>query len=80
MADLDDFFAKKDKKKGKAKKFTSSELAKKLEDNSKKVESLKKEQRTATSQPAEIGEEIVIVEQVSGLLKVVTSQILTCYL
>lgn len=32
MADLDDFFAKKDKKKNKTKKFTSSdELVKKLE-------------------------------------------------
>ncbi len=32
MADLDDFFAKKDKKKSKTKKFTSSdELVKKLE-------------------------------------------------
>uniref|UniRef100_A0A182YIA0 Uncharacterized protein n=1 Tax=Anopheles stephensi TaxID=30069 RepID=A0A182YIA0_ANOST len=38
MADLDDFFAKKDKKKGKAKKFgTAEEIAKKLDDTSKKV-------------------------------------------
>ena len=40
MTDLDDFFAKKDKKKSKTKKFsTSEELAKKLEDTSKKTES-----------------------------------------
>lgn len=38
MADLDDFFAKKDKKKGKAKKFgTAEEIAKQLDDTSKKV-------------------------------------------
>ena len=35
MADLDDFFAKKDKKKGKTKKFLSSEeLVKQLEQQS----------------------------------------------
>ena len=39
MADLDDFFAKKDKKKSKTKKFlTPEEVVKKLEDTSKKVE------------------------------------------
>uniref|UniRef100_A0A6B2E8L2 Protein CDV3 homolog n=1 Tax=Phlebotomus kandelakii TaxID=1109342 RepID=A0A6B2E8L2_9DIPT len=39
MADLDDFFAKKDKKKSKVKKFTTADdLVKKLEDTSKKVE------------------------------------------
>lgn len=38
MADLDDFFAKKDKKKSKTKKFlTQDELREKLEDNSKKA-------------------------------------------
>ncbi|XP_053670424.1 protein CDV3 homolog [Anopheles nili] len=38
MANLDDFFAKKDKKKGKAKKFgTAEEIAKQLDDTSKKV-------------------------------------------
>lgn len=44
MADLDDFFAKKDKKRSKPKKFlTQDELREKLEDNSKKaiVEPLK---------------------------------------
>lgn len=45
MADLDDFFAKKDRKKNKStKKFsTTDEIAKKLEDNAKKTEKLKKE-------------------------------------
>lgn len=39
MADLDDFFAKKDRKKTKAKKFaTPDELVKKLEDTTKKPE------------------------------------------
>lgn len=50
MADLDDFFAKKDKKKSKSKKFATSgeELAKKLEDTTaKKVEKPRKEQTTA---------------------------------
>ncbi|XP_055547702.1 protein CDV3 homolog [Wyeomyia smithii] len=37
MADLDDFFAKKDRKKSKTKKFaTAEELAKRIEDTSKK--------------------------------------------
>lgn len=37
MADLDDFFAKKDKKKSKTKKFTTlDQVAKKMEDTSKK--------------------------------------------
>lgn len=37
MADLDDFFAKKDKKKSKGKKFTTvDQVAKKLEDTGKK--------------------------------------------
>lgn len=39
MADLDDFFAKKDRKKTKTKKFaTPDELVKKLEDTTKKNE------------------------------------------
>lgn len=47
MADLDDFFAKKDRKKSKsAKKFgTPEELAKKLEDTSKKSEIKPKKDR-----------------------------------
>lgn len=45
MADLDDFFAKKDRKKNKtSKKFsTTEEVAKKLEDTAKKTEKQKKE-------------------------------------
>lgn len=45
MADLDDFFAKKDRKKNKStKKFaTTEDVAKKLEDNAKKTEKVKKE-------------------------------------
>lgn len=39
MADLDDFFAKKDRKKAKGKKFTTAdEVAKKLEETGKRVE------------------------------------------
>lgn len=39
MADLDDFFAKKDRKKAKGKKFTTTEeIAKKLEETGKRVE------------------------------------------
>lgn len=45
MADLDDFFAKKDKKKSKnVKKFaTTEELSKKLEDTKKADKPIKKE-------------------------------------
>lgn len=44
MADLDDFFAKKDRKKKTSKKFTTTEeVAKKLEDTAKKTEKQKKE-------------------------------------
>ncbi|XP_055599217.1 protein CDV3 homolog [Uranotaenia lowii] len=44
MADLDDFFAKKDRKKGKTvKKFTTAEeLAKKIEDTAKKADAKRK--------------------------------------
>jgi len=47
MADLDDFFAKKDRKKSKTnKKFaTTEEVAKKLEEGGKKVEKPKKERQ-----------------------------------
>ena len=44
MADLDDFFAKKDRKKSKSKKFaTTEEVAKKLEDTKKIEKNVKKE-------------------------------------
>lgn len=47
MADLDDFFAKKDRKKSKTtKKFaTADEIAKKLEDNAKKTSEKSKKDR-----------------------------------
>lgn len=42
MADLDDFFAKKDRKKAKGKKFTTTdEIAKKLEETGKRSEKIK---------------------------------------
>ncbi|KAI4504745.1 hypothetical protein M0802_000295 [Mischocyttarus mexicanus] len=42
MADLDDFFAKKDRKKAKGKKFTTTEeVAKKLEETGKRTEKVK---------------------------------------
>lgn len=42
MADLDDFFAKKDRKKAKGKKFTTTdEIAKKLEETGKRLEKSK---------------------------------------
>lgn len=44
MADLDDFFAKKDRKKSKGKKFlTTEEIAKKLEETGKKIDKPKKD-------------------------------------
>ena len=56
MADLDDFFAKKDRKKAKGKKFTTAdEIAKKLEE--KKIEKTKKEKSSLPSQTAGQGEE-----------------------
>lgn len=47
MADLDDFFAKKDRKKSKStKKFaTTEEVAKKLEDSVKKTDKTTKKER-----------------------------------
>lgn len=51
MADLDDFFAKRDKKKNKTKKFLSSEeLAKQLEQNVKedKIKPAKIEEESST--------------------------------
>lgn len=55
MADLDDFFAKKDRKKTKSKKFaTPDELAKKLEDTTKKNEVKPKPQSATQSDGVEI--------------------------
>lgn len=52
MADLDDFFAKKDRKKSKnVKKFsTADEVAKKLEDTKKTDKVVKKDRSQATNQ------------------------------
>lgn len=53
MADLDDFFAKKDRKKSKSKKFaTTDELAKKLDDTKQKSDVRPKKER-----PAQEGDE-----------------------
>lgn len=50
MADLDDFFAKKDRKKSKSKKFlTNEELAKKLEDTTRKTETKPRKERPIDS-------------------------------
>lgn len=50
MADLDDFFAKKDRKKSKTKKFaTAEELAKKIEDTTKKSTEVKPRKVTSTN-------------------------------
>ncbi|KAK2584817.1 hypothetical protein KPH14_007130 [Odynerus spinipes] len=46
MADLDDFFAKKDRKKAKGKKFTTTEeVAKKLEETGKRTEKVKSKEK-----------------------------------
>ncbi len=61
MADLDDFFAKKDRKKGKSKKLTpSEELARKIEDTSKPSQSAKKRDCT----PGQEDEDGVVAEEV----------------
>lgn len=61
MADLDDFFAKKDRKKGKSKKVTpSEELARKIEDTSKPSQSTKKRELL----PGQEDDDSTIAEQV----------------
>lgn len=59
MADLDDFFAKKDRKKTKTKKFaTPDELVKKLEDTTKRNEVVKpRKEPQSTQQPSDGGVE-----------------------
>lgn len=58
MADLDDFFAKKDRKKAKGKKFTTAdEIAKKLEETGKKIEKTKKDKVVLPLQTSGQGEE-----------------------
>lgn len=73
MADLDDFFAKKDKKKSKGKKFaTADEIAKKLEETGKKSDKLKKE-KTLQNSSGQDGEENGTIIQVCSI-NIVTSQ------
>ncbi|XP_071452255.1 protein CDV3 homolog isoform X2 [Hetaerina americana] len=67
MADLDDFFAKKDKRKAKGKKFTTAdEIAKKLEETGKKTKDTKKEkekQSIPVSTPGQESDEPVQQQQ-----------------
>lgn len=66
MADLDDFFAKKDRKKKTTKKFaTTEEVAKKLEDTAKKTEKPKKERVPE----GEEGSQPVVVSRFTPLVK-----------
>lgn len=67
MADLDDFFAKKDRKKSsKGKKFaTTEELAKKLEDTSKKIDVKPRRDRIQNLTNSEAGEESNNHEQIN---------------
>ncbi|XP_014487463.1 PREDICTED: protein CDV3 homolog [Dinoponera quadriceps] len=54
MADLDDFFAKKDRKKAKGKKFTTTdEVAKKLEETGKRLEKPKLKEKPANPEGEE---------------------------
>lgn len=54
MADLDDFFAKKDRKKAKGKKFaTTDEVAKKLEETGKRLEKPKLKEKPANPEGEE---------------------------
>lgn len=60
MADLDDFFAKKDRKKAKGKKFTTTEeIAKKLEETGKRIEKPKPKEKPTNPE----GEEVQQVEE-----------------
>ncbi|XP_043288569.1 protein CDV3 homolog [Venturia canescens] len=57
MADLDDFFAKKDRKKAKGKKFTTTEeIAKKLEETGKRVEKPKPKDKPANPEEDEVAQ------------------------
>lgn len=63
MADLDDFFAKKDKKKSKGKKFTTTdEVAKKLEETGKRVIEKPKLREKSTNNPEDEGGETPQIE------------------
>lgn len=74
MADLDDFFAKKDRKKTKAKRFaTSDELAKKLEDTTKKSETkLRKEPQPTVQSTTQSdgGVEVESSDQLNNIVEV----------
>jgi hypothetical protein len=59
MADLDDFFAKKDKKKSKGKKFTTvDQVAKKLEDTGKKPLDVKPNKKEIKEKSGQDGENV----------------------
>ena len=61
MADLDDFFAKKDRKKAKGKKFTTTEeIAKKLEETGKKVEKHKLKEKPSNAEGGEDNQRIEV--------------------
>lgn len=61
MADLDDFFAKKDRKKAKGKKFTTTEeIAKKLEETGKKVEKPKPKEKPPNTEGGEDNQPIEV--------------------
>lgn len=63
MADLDDFFAKKDRKKAKGKKFTTTEeIAKKLEETEKRIEKPKPKEKPINPEGEEIQQvEVILV-------------------
>lgn len=68
MADLDDFFAKKDRKKSKGKKFaTADEIAKKLEETGKRNEKIKKEKQLLQSLGGTDGDNPNNIQQVRFL-------------
>lgn len=69
MADLDDFFAKKDKKKTKKPKFlTAEELVKNLEESSKKETPLKNVRRNDMNNGASTNSSLITVNQTSTAL------------
>ena len=64
MADLDDFFAKKDRKKAKGKKFTTTEeIAKKLEETGKRVEKPKLKEKPTNPEGEEVQQPEVMQSQ-----------------
>lgn len=60
-ADLDDFFAKKDRKKAKGKKFTTTEeIAKKLEETGKKIEKPKPKEKPANPEGGDENQQVEV--------------------